>query len=237
MRPPSFPILLACCLATGARAGDRTPPDHLLRTRLAAVGITPLNTGLTPHLAEVQLGRMLIDRVLGGNLDIACATCYHPAPMTRDALSLSIDTGGSGLGPTRIMDFGRPFVLRNATDLFDRGAPEWQTMFWDSRVSAESGQHQTPAGPQLPDGLAGVLATQVMFPVTGREEMRGVPGDPGNEIADLADSDFRGIWAALIARLPADRHLFADADPAVPPRRIGLQHRTADRDRATRDSL
>jgi cytochrome c peroxidase len=77
-------------------------------------------------------------------------------------------------------------------------------MFWDSRVErAEGGALVTPAGDQLTPEMEAVLkfglvAAQALFPVTSREEMRGLPGD--NEIADVSDGDFQGIWAALMER-------------------------------------
>ena len=40
-----------------------------------------------------------------------------------------------------------------------------------------------------------------MFPVTSRDEVRGVAGD--NESGDIADDQFRAIWAGLMHRLLA----------------------------------
>ncbi len=221
-------VLASSLAAAAAQAGERRPLDRALRARLAAAAVTPLDPGPSPPGPKVRLGRMLFfDKVLAGNRDVACATCHHPSLMTGDALSLSVGTGGSGLGPARVPGPGRTFVPRNATELFDRGAPQWRTMFWDFRVSGAPGRFRTPAGAQLPDGLDGVLAAQAMFPVTGRDEMRGVPGDPNNELAGLTDDDFRGIWSGLTAQLlaiPGYRRLFADAYPSVPTSGLGFQH-------------
>src|SRR5256885_7259804 len=50
-------------------------------------------SGPMPPRAKVRLGQMLFfDKVLGGNRDIACATCHHPSFMAGDALSMSIGT-------------------------------------------------------------------------------------------------------------------------------------------------
>jgi cytochrome c peroxidase len=222
-------LVMIACLSPAAFAGAKSHPDRALRARLAAYAITPLDPGPAPPPEKVRLGRLLFfDKVLSGNRDIACATCHHPLLMTDDALSLSIGTKGVGLGPDRVKPPDRPFVARNATDVFDRGAPEWTTMFWDFRVAQTGlGQFRTPAGGKLPAGLDSVLAAQAMFPVTGRDEMRGLAGDAGNELATLADSDFPGIWAGLTARLlaiPAYRRLFAEAYPGVPASSIGFQH-------------
>jgi cytochrome c peroxidase len=134
--------------------------------------MTPISS---PDPALVELGQMLFfDRELSGNRDVSCATCHHPDFGTGDGLALSVGTGGSGSGPARQLGPGREFVPRNAVELYNRGLPEWETMFWDARVSGspETG-YTTPAGDLLPPGLDSVLAAQAMFPVTFRDEMRG----------------------------------------------------------------
>jgi cytochrome c peroxidase len=221
-------LILVGGLTATARAQGPGQWDDALRELLRAQGIERLDPGPRPSPAKVHLGRLLFfDKLLSGNRDTACATCHHPAFFTDDALSLSIGTGGTGLGPSRIKGASRPFVARNATDLFDRGAPEWTTMFWDIRVSGKPGSFATPAESRLPAGLENVLAVQAMFPITGRDEMRGMVGDPDNEIAALDNSDFPGIWDAVMARIlaiPAYRRLFRAAYPRVPTDRLGFQH-------------
>lgn len=179
--------------------------------------------------AKVRLGRLLFfDKLLSGNRDIACATCHHPSLATGDALCLPIGTGGVGLGPGRVGDPSRPLVPRNATEIFSRGSSDWTTMFWDTRLHLDSaGSIVSPAGSLLPPGLDNLLAAQAMFPVTGRDEMRGLPGDPGNEIAEIEDGDFPGIWSAIMRRvlaIPAYRRLFARAYPEVRPSALGFEH-------------
>jgi cytochrome c peroxidase len=54
-----------------------------------------------------------------------------------------------------------------------------------------------------------------MFPVTARTEMRG---QSGNELAQLSDDDFTGIWAGLMLRLgnvPQYRRMFEEAYPGT----------------------
>jgi cytochrome c peroxidase len=221
-------LILVAGLTATAQAQRAGQLDHTLRKLLREHGITPLDPGQRHSTAKVRLGQLLFfDKVLGGNRDVACATCHLPSFFTDDALSLSIGTGGTGLGPTRIKGATRAFVARNATDVFNRGSSEWTTMFWDIRVSGTAGSFATPATSQLPSGLDNVLAAQAMFPVTGRDEMRGVPGDPNNELAVIDDSNFTGMWGALMARIlaiPAYQGLFADAYPGVPTSRLGFQH-------------
>jgi cytochrome c peroxidase len=137
------------------------------------------------------------------------------------------------LGPSRVIAPGREFIPRNAPEVFNRGAPEWQTMFWDSRVSGspETG-YISPAGDQLPGTLDNVVAVQAMFPVTSRDEMRGNPGETDvtgqpNEVALIPDEDFRGIWEMLMARLlevPDYVTLFARAYPGVSEDDLGFEH-------------
>lgn len=207
------------------------PADQQLRAQMAQDGVTAL-TPVTADPARVRLGQALMfDKILSGNRDVACATCHHPTFRTGDGSSLSIGTGGTGLGPARTQGTGQngqgllDFTPRNAPDLFDRGQAAFRTMFWDSRVSRNNaGALTTPAGNALPAGLSGVLAAQALFPVTSRLEMRGNVGDADNELAALADDDFAGIWAGLVARLTAIqeyRDLFAAAFPGEQP---GIQH-------------
>jgi cytochrome c peroxidase len=51
--------------------------------------------------------------------------------------------------------------------------------------------------------------------------------EAGNELAAIDDSDFIGIWNALMARLMANeeyRQMFANAFPEVPESSLGFQH-------------
>lgn len=105
-------------------AGQQTL-DQQVRGMMRQAGIRPLNPGSPPAVAKVALGRMLMfDKELSGNRDTSCATCHHPLLHTGDALSVSIGTGGRGLGPSRERGDGRVFIPRNAPEVFNRGAPE-----------------------------------------------------------------------------------------------------------------
>ena len=208
--------------------------DAELQARLSQAGITPLQPVSPPDPTEVALGRMLyFDKELSGNRDIACSTCHLPSRRTGDGLSLSIGTGGVGLGPARQLGAGGAFIPRHAPDIFNRGAAAWRTMFWDSRLSgtAESG-FSSPGGNQLPEHLDNVLAAQAMFPVISREEMRGRPGDEDifgtpNELALLDDADFIGIWDSLMVRLLNITEyvlLLNAAYPGIPTDELGFEY-------------
>ncbi|MDW8317320.1 MAG: FG-GAP-like repeat-containing protein [Anaerolineae bacterium] len=212
--------------------------DRQLRDLLAAHGIGPLDPGPTPDPAKVALGRMLFfDKELSGNRDISCATCHHPQFATGDGIPLSVGTGGLGLGPERQRGAMRPFIPRNAPELFNRGSPEWRTMFWDGRVMGTVAEgfikpYEFEDLVSLPDGLDSLLAAQALFPVTSPAEMRGeradvdVHGRP-NELGWLDDEDLPQIWEGLMRRLlaiPGYRELFAAAYPDLPLETLGFQH-------------
>ena len=149
--------------------------DQSIQAIVEREGLAPLAAPPAQDPALVALGQMLFfDKELSGNRDTSCATCHQMDLGTSDGLRLSIGTGGSGVGPARQLGDNRTFVPRNALELYNRGLPEFDTMFWDARVagSAATG-FVTPAGAYLPNGLDNVLAAQAMFPVTFRDEMRG----------------------------------------------------------------
>jgi cytochrome c peroxidase len=149
---------------------------------------------------------------------------------TGDDLWLSVGTGAEGLGLDRASDDDPAFVPRHALDLFNRGDPSWQTLFWDGRVEERDGRLSTPLGPDLPAGLDGVLAAQALFPLLDRAEMLGQPGDTAadgapNELADHADA--AAIFAGILARLEAiDAYdpLFEAAWPDLDPADRGIHH-------------
>lgn len=176
--------------------------------------------------AKEELGRLLMfDKILSGNKNISCATCHHPLTATGDGLSLSVGEGGRGLGVTR--DTGRKKhaikerVPRNAPHVFNLGAKEFTSLFYDGRVAVdptEPSGFRSPAGENLPNGLENVLAVQAMFPVTSATEMAGQAGE--NRIADAAArgdlAGPKGVWARLakrLRRIPEYVQLFKKAFP------------------------
>ncbi|MCP5070184.1 MAG: cytochrome-c peroxidase [bacterium] len=195
-------------------------------------GLTPAAPIATSAQPLVDLGRALFfDKVLSGNHNTSCATCHHPAEHTGDGLSVSIGEGGTGTGRFRQLAAGQ-LIPRHAPHIFNLGAPEFRSMFWDGRVRVTNGGRlQTPepalngAAPtagQIAAQLTTALAAQAMFPVTSPAEMRGQPGT--NEIAN-ATSNLE-VWDLLMARLVGEvggtvggiqayRDLFVAAYPGV----------------------
>lgn len=202
------------------------PLDLELARLINAQQISPIKTNKSQSLEKAKLGQLLFfDKVLSGSKDIACATCHHPNTHSGDDLSLSIGVGGQGIGYTRVLGETRLLIPRNAPEIFNRGAPEWRSMFWDGRVEINPhGGIISPANEKLPSKLLdNVLAMQAMFPVTSRQEMRGRKGDlditgKPNTLAAMGDTDFEEIWARVMARItaiPEYVDMFAKAYPRV----------------------
>ena len=226
-------FLIGCLVIVSC--GPASSYDEQLQAVITAQQIKPLSPMPPQNEALVTLGRNLyFDNILSGNKDVSCATCHLPTVGTGDGLPLSIGTGGSnGVGVDRELGNGRLLVPRNAPDLFNRGAAEWRTMFWDGRVAiSPRGYYKTPENDALPDGLTSLLAAQAMFPVTSAVEMRGLPGDITssgelNELALIPAENTHAIWNGLMMRLlafPEYEALFRAAYPQVPPSELGFQH-------------
>jgi cytochrome c peroxidase len=223
-------------LPSGTRDRLLAPGDEArLRRLMDQAGVRPPTDPPPPAPALIRLGEALFwDPELSGNRDMSCATCHHPLKATGDNLSVSIGTGGQGLGELRVRLTERnEFIPRNAQPLFNLGYEEWEILFWDGRVFEDGlGGFDTPASDRLPAGLDSLLAAQAMFPVTSRDEMRGLRGDVDifgrkNELAMLPDYAARPIWKGLMNRLlaiPGYVALFQAAYPDVPPDQLGFQH-------------
>lgn len=185
---------------------------------------------------KVILGQNLFyDKILSGNRDVSCATCHHPAFNSSDGLVLPIGVGGFGLGTERKIGYDRTHIPRNSPEIFNRGANEWHTMFWDSRVNTISSDSlDTPAEEKLPPAseFDNLLAVQAMFPVFSRDEMRGEIGDldvhgEENELALISNAAPQSVWFALMERLleiPDYVDLFQRAYPETPAEELGFQH-------------
>ena len=205
--------------ASAAAALPANTLPQIVRQLAAGRGIVPLPAAPRVRPALARLGQALaFDKILSGNKDIACTTCHLPKFATGDDRSLSIGQGATGLGPTRLHPTG-VFIPRNAPPLFNLA--EMRHLFWDGRVAVNgAGQLTTPAGAQLTPAMTrvfefGPVSALGMFPVTNRFEMRA---DSGNELADIPDTDFQGIWSALMKRLGAIgeyRGLFEAAYPGT----------------------
>ena len=193
--------------------------DAQLRQDIGRWGVIPIGPVPAQPEALVDLGQALMfDKILSGNRDVACATCHHPSTHEGDGLSLSIGTGGTGLGPSRTLGPGRQFVRRNAPSLLNDGLGLFY-LFWDGRVARFLSSFN--GGPPVPGDVPNLLSAQAMLPVLDRREMRGEPGDRDvfgapNELAQIADSDSAAVWQALMQRLLAIPEYVAKFNRAFP---------------------
>ena len=162
-----------------------------------------------------NLGKLLFhDKILSGNRNIACATCHNIYTDTSDGLSLPIGEGAMGLGPMRDTGYGKDAVPervpRNAPQIFNIGAYDFDKMMHDGRIAADPNHplgFDTPAGMDLIEGLDSVIAAQVCFPPTSGTEMAGQPGE--NSVANAAaDGDLPLVWAILAKRVAANNEYF-----------------------------
>ena len=200
-----------------------------VRALVAKHGFQPLPDPPPVRRNLVTLGQALaFDKILSGNRNIGCMTCHLPEMATGDARTLSIGEGGSGLGTHRSHP-ENVFIPRNSPAVFN--LPGASRLFWDGRVEQmPDGSISTPAGDQLTPAMAeafefGAMSAQGLFPVTSRDEMRGQPGD--NDLADIEDDDFQGIWRLLMDRLgdiPEYVDLFESAYPGVPFDSMSFTH-------------
>jgi len=232
MKKVYFILILCLVIVSCGPAGSY---DEQLQALIKTQQIEPLSPILPQNEALVALGRDLyFDNILSGNKDVSCATCHLPEVGAGDGLPLAIGTGGvNGVGPERELGHNRTLIPRNAPDVFNRGATEWETMFWDGRIAiSPRGYYKTPVNDDLPGGLYSLLATQAMFPVTSADEMRGSPGDltvtgEENELALIDEENTREIWNGLMDRLltiPEYKVAFTTIYPDVPVNELGFQH-------------
>jgi cytochrome c peroxidase len=181
--------------------------DKQLEKVIVEANVTAIDLGPMPSEAKVALGEALFfDKEISGNRDTSCSTCHHPLLHGGDGLPVSFGTGGRGLGTARAIGDNRDLIPRNAPEIFNRGAPEWRTMFWDGRV-ASHGTYvlESPAGGDLPLGLDSPLAAQAMFPPTSRDEMRGRSADlcetyEKEPIVLSEGGELAGLWLGLTSR-------------------------------------
>jgi len=133
-------------------------------------------TDIDSPLAQLGM-KLFFSRSLGGEQDVACVSCHHPALGGADDLSLGIGVEAQQpdlLGPGRQHLFSEFTVPRNAPTTFNSGLYR-RSLFWDSRIQ------RLDSGIRTPDSAFGVAAdnagetlliAQAAFPVTSVEEMR-----------------------------------------------------------------
>ncbi|MEZ6015290.1 MAG: cytochrome c peroxidase [Planctomycetota bacterium] len=198
-------LMLGSCSNDSSSGPDLTVLATQLRVALSNAGVTVPDAPPSVSDELFDLGQALyFDKLISGNQDIACSTCHLATVASIDGRTLPLGVNGTGLGSARI---NGDMVPRNAPQVLD--AHLMGSMFWDARVEfLPGGALRTPAGAQLTSTMTSVfqpglelLAAQAMFPPTSRAEMRGAIGE--NELGDLADNDFTGIWQGIVDRVVA----------------------------------
>lgn len=179
-----------------------TEDDNLRQElNLQTLGEIPYPADNQPNPEKIALGKLLFhDPILGGEKDVACATCHHTTLGFADDRDLPVGTSGTGLGADRVLGVSQitgdsiSLTPRNAPTVFNVGfnagengdSPVNGIMFWDGRVTS--------------------LEEQAVKPPTSRVEMRG-------DAYTVA-----ATWDSLTARLqaiPEYERLFREAFPEI----------------------
>jgi cytochrome c peroxidase len=179
---------VSCTLAVS----PPTAQDNTLRALIEREGLTGDPSagrelpGIDAPLA--QLGKLLFfSKSLGGDKEVACASCHHPALGGGDGLALPIGAAAVNpdvVGRGRRMGDDGILVGRNSNTIFNTALYD-AGLFWDSRVESlgkEAGENGAGSGIRTPDSAFGsadpmagpnLLAAQARFPVVNPEEMLG----------------------------------------------------------------
>jgi len=174
------------------------------------------------HSPIAQLGMQLFyTKLLGGEKDVACASCHHPLLGGGDNLSLPIGTHAQKpdvLGLKRKLKKGFELgVPRNAPTTFNIAFYK-KSLFHDGRVQTINNQHyagiNTPDVPlDIDDPLGGnnLPQAQARFPVTSAAEMRGdfMPEAGTETVRRALANRLKANW------LEAFRYGFSDARGTV----------------------
>jgi len=167
--------------------------------------------------AKAQLGmRLFFSKSLGGDRDVACVTCHHPALGGGDSLSLPVGVGAEHpnlLGEGRVHSSGAihydggPTVPRNAPTTFNIAAWD-KALFLDGRLESLGktlnaggddglGIRTPPMALNVADPMAGASLTiaQTRFPILAAGEMRGftIKMDDKQQIRDYLASRLGGF--------------------------------------------
>lgn len=184
-------LLLPLLVWVGCSDDDTTiiqgqQPDNLReRYHLETLGPIPYPADNPPTQERIWLGKMLFfDPLLGGEKDVACATCHHPDFAFADNRQLPVGVAGTGIGATRFPGHSR--VTNQPVGFTPRNAP---TCF-NTAYNADESTNATDQGFMFWDGRVKSLEVQATRPITSRVEMRGdaYPGSDAEAAAAAVDS-------------------------------------------------
>lgn len=163
-------VVVGSLAGCGEGAGSDAFNDDELRQQfsLAPLGPAPQPPEGRAPAERVELGRLLFfDPILGGEKDVSCATCHHPAFAFADGRQFSAGVSGRGLGPARVLSVSA--ISGQPIGLTPRNAPT----VLNAAYNADSLGHPSHLGHQFWDGRAAGLAEQARGPITSRIEMAG----------------------------------------------------------------
>ena len=87
-----------------------------------------------------ELGKKLFhDELLSLNSTTSCSSCHLTKFSSADGLPNAVGTGGEGEGIKRVMQGGN-IVPRNTLPLWGRGSKNFDTFFWDGKVTTVDGK-------------------------------------------------------------------------------------------------
>lgn len=163
------------CGDSGESTGDGNEPAEseraeLLRAEALSRGLAPLPMHEQTAAPLAEVGRLLFfDPILGGELDVACATCHHPDFGFADATDLPIGVAGVGLGPERGYPEGANHRPLGELRPLGRNSPTMLNL----RTMAEDARARGLEPTFNWDGRIVALAQFAHTPVRDRDEMRG----------------------------------------------------------------
>jgi len=177
----TYALMLALTVGAISCKKDQEPDavlseyDQLIDVDL--MGLTTLPTTVDPitnpsTAAKTELGKLLFwDPILGGEKDMACATCHHPDFGYTDGLDLPIGVNGLGLGPDRIENAAGLNLPNGEVERVPRNAPTILNSAYNGFANASTFNPMN--SPHFWDGRTSSLEEQSTKPPTSRSEMRG----------------------------------------------------------------
>jgi cytochrome c peroxidase len=236
----------------GAAIAQGTPDDRLLAKVIQAYQVKRLQPRPVSLGPKEVLGQALFfDPIVSGPRAISCATCHVRSKGAGDGLPAAVGLGAHGVADERLAASNAFLVPRNGLPFFNRGRPEFKTLFWDGRVQVgPDGKFETPLGQKLPSGFDSLLSAAAVFPLVEPDEMLGrseeKKSNSGKYHQELLEdtgaesNDFQKrtlvVFDRLVARVvgspnkPATptqekyRKLFAAAYPGVTVETVRIAH-------------
>lgn len=177
-------LLLASWRADLATA-QATPDDRLLAKVIQAYQVKPLQPRPVSLGPKEVLGQALFfDPIVSGPRAISCATCHVRSKGAGDGLPAAVGLGAHGVADERLAASDAFLVPRNGLPFFNRGRPEFRTLFWDGRVQVgPDGKFETPLGQRLPPGFDSLLSAAAVFPLVEPDEMLGRSEEKRSNVA------------------------------------------------------